>query len=71
MKNTDIIPLDSTEIDHVIYLLRRELNPENRKLVREGEMRGYDIAPRLRDALAEAGIVRRPQKPKAMLRVVK
>lgn len=53
MKNTDIIPFDSTEIEHVLHLLRVDLKPENRKLVLEGQMRGYNVAPRLRAALNE------------------
>lgn len=47
------IPTDPGEIERVIDLLRRDLDPENQKAIRRAEMRGYDIAPRLRDALIE------------------
>lgn len=45
------IPTDPGEIEHVIDLLRGDLRPEYRKLVREGKMREYGVLPRLRDAL--------------------
>lgn len=45
------IPTDPGEIDHVIDLLREDLRPEYRKLVREGKMREYGVLPRLSDAL--------------------
>lgn len=51
MKLQDYIPTDPGEIEHVIDLLRGDLRPEYRKLVREGKMREYGVLPRLRDAL--------------------
>ena len=51
MNTRDYIPTDPGEIDHVLYLLREDLRPEYRKLIREGKMREYGVAGRLRDAL--------------------
>jgi len=51
MNLQDSIPTDPGEIDHVIVLLRRDLLPAHRKMVREGTMREYGVAGRLRDAL--------------------
>lgn len=51
MNIKDYIPTDPCEIDHVIGLLREDLRPEYRKLVREGKMREYGVAGRLQDAL--------------------
>lgn len=54
MSNFAYIPTDPGEIEHVLDLLRQDLDPENQRVIRQAEMRGYDIAPRLRDALIEA-----------------
>jgi len=50
---TDLLPIDTGEIDHVISILKQETDPEIRRHVLDGTMRSANVLERLQKGLHE------------------